>query len=63
MALIVAPAAIPGPVMIMFGQRFAVLPHTTVVLAIVVDTVIMLAGRAITPWVRATRGARVKAGA
>jgi osmoprotectant transport system permease protein len=33
------------------------------VLAIVVDTVIMLIGRAITPWVRANRGARVKAGA
>ena len=33
------------------------------VLAIVVDTVIMLVGRAITPWIRATRGARVKAGA
>src|SRR6476646_10040766 len=32
------------------------------VLAIVVDTVIMLIGRAITPWVRANRGARVKAG-
>lgn len=34
--LIVAPEAMPGPVMIMPGQRFAVLLHTTVVLAFVV---------------------------
>lgn len=34
--LIVVPAAMPGPVMIMFGHRFVVLLHTTLVLALVV---------------------------
>lgn len=34
--LIVAPAAMPGPVMIIPGHRFAVLLHTTLVLALVV---------------------------
>jgi hypothetical protein len=34
--LITAPAAMPGPVMIMFGHRFAVLLQTTLVLALVV---------------------------
>lgn len=34
--LIVAPAAMPGPVMIIPGQRFAVLLHSTLVLVLVV---------------------------
>ena len=34
--LIVVPAAMPGPVMIMLGHRFAVLLHATLVLALVV---------------------------
>jgi len=42
--LIVAPAAMPGPVMIIPGQRFVVLLHTTVVLALVVVQFVITTG-------------------